>query len=215
LKTLYKYNPSFLYRDSSKYKTLTEKYEENFKNYIQKKTYDKELLYEGIKNISEYVFSSFLYGVNEKYDNKTPQEKVIYAIFFRYSSYLGSRDLCLNLIKDNLFDLAENSLFYALGMDSYKKRTFVWGFKKTFIRHCINNVYVVLLEDYFKSIELNLNSQEHCTYNTNNIEELINTKNIPEKSKENILKYLSCEIEINDLSETDMFYMEDIYQEIL
>lgn len=171
----YQYKPSWIYKTGSKYKILTEEYQDIFKSYVLNEDIkEKEKLFFGIKEISIYISDSFFYIVEENYDQKTNQEKVISAIFFKMSKIYGSSNNFKEEIKDKIEDLAELAVLYSLGMEK-STRDFVWNplgkiakerksdiknviqkdlsevvFFTNFIRHCLEVVFKSLVYDLMK-----------------------------------------------------------------
>jgi len=218
-KYLYSYNPSYIYDKNSQYKILTERYDNCFKSFLNKESYNKELFFEAINDMKLYINSSFYFGIYQKYDNKTPIEKIIYAIFYRYSKIIGSIELAKAQIEYQILDLAENSIYYSLGIESYKKRNFKWNNEKTFLKHTINSVFFVLLLEFFRKKEYEFNfefNNDIQKNNYNNVIELLNkNKFIPRSIKDKLKLYLECDIEYSDLNSKDIKYLEKIYEDYL
>ena len=216
-KSCFNYKPSYIYSHGSKYKDLTNEYEDLFLDFIinGKKT---DNFYYGIKEISKYIESSFYYGINQKYDTKTPQEKVIYAIYYRYVKYIGNERAALSIIKDKISDEAENSVFYSLGIETYKKRNFKYN-SGNFIKHTIKNVFIVLLLNIFKSFEYEMNiGFNMLKENESNIEskDLIDLfQYIPKDNKDRLFDYLEGDIKIDKLTEDDISYLKKIHERMI
>lgn len=169
----YQYKPSWICKTGSKYKLLTEEYQDIFKEYILKKDKNEKLFF-GIKEISTYIANSFFYIIEENYDQKTNQEKVISAIYFKMSKIYGSSNNFKEEIKNRVEDLAELAVLYSLGMER-STRDFMWNplgriakekksdiknviqkdlsevvFFTNFIRHCLDIVFKSLIYDLMK-----------------------------------------------------------------
>jgi len=212
----YVYKPSYIYKSGERYKYLTEKYEYVFKDFLDKKEYDKLIFFEGLEEYKKYIESSFYFGVNQNYDSKTPQEKIVYAIFFRYSKVIGSQSQFINEIKQDISDLSENAMLYSLGIDKYKKRNFLWDREIPLLKHTVKKVFFVLLQDFFKKKELELNYENEINsiFTKKDIENELNSKRIPRNVKETIQKYLYGEIDYSSLTENDLKYIGDIYDSL-
>ena len=215
---LERYRPSYLYSDTKTYKSLTDLYQNNISNFISSSPHEKERLFFGIEDIKKYVNASFYFGVNQKYDTKTPYEKVIYAIFFRYASAVGSVDLAKSEISQRILDIAELSIYLSLGIETYKKRNYKWDQSGNFIKHCIKKVFFSLLLDFFKEIESSLNYRvEEYTFIEDNsiIEDVLKTRYIPKENKDRIKKYLTGDSELDTLLSNDICYMKILHEDLV
>lgn len=224
----YNYVPSYIFKTGSKYSQLTEEYQGIFKRYIKDKNSlnDKEyeLLFLGIKHIAEYIYYGFFYSVKENYDSKTNQEKVISAIYYRLSKFYGSEDLVKSKFKEQLFDLAESSLFYSMGMEKFKKRSsFFWkeeeSFHKNIIKHSSEVVFKSLVFDFMKEqaqiMDSASSSNEDLSHNPHSnssaIPSVLSGEEMIEKS--GLEKFMPKEIKIKIieyLDEGEDKYLKDI-----
>jgi len=216
---LYSYEPSYLYEKKNTYKQLTNDYDKCLISFIEKKEYDKELFFKAINDMKLYINASFYFGIYQKYDHKTPIEKIVYAIFYRYTKIVGSVELAKREIENNILDLAENSIYYSLNIEKYKKRNFKWNQEKTFLKHTIKSVFFVLLLDFFKKKEYEFN-YEFESYKQeneyNNIFEILDrNKKIPKLVKIKLKSYLENELEFHKLNDYDIKYLEKIYEECI
>lgn len=168
----YNYIPSYIFKTGSKYKQLTDSYQEIFEKYSEdNKSLDskeKELFFLGIKHCSEYLLAGFFYSVKEDFDSKTNQEKIISAIYYRLTKLYGTESELRDKITETLLDLAESSFYYSLGVDNYKNRSsFIWDKKnskfKNIIKHTSEVVFKSLVFDFMKekSEIINLTSESN------------------------------------------------------
>lgn len=153
VKNKYTYLPSYIFKTGSKYKQLTDSYENIFKLYLKDNT-KKNGLFEGIGHIAKYISDGFFFSVRENYDSKTNQDKIISAIYYRLSKiYKSESDFKYN-IENRIYDIAEESIFYALGIDVYKNRhSYLWtedSFYKNFIKHVSEVVFQSLVFDFLQ-----------------------------------------------------------------
>lgn len=225
------FEKSFLAKTGNKFNSLTKLYQNSFelalregpKN-LNKKT--KNIFFEWIVEIRSYIALSFEYSLFNNFENKPPHEKVISAIFFRYSSFIGSTRAALDSIKPQLEEIAESAIFYSLNIEHYKNRNYTWNPTdlkyNNFIKHTIKKVFNPLLLDFFKEKEAKLNLMKDYDLNIieeeNNLsaEDLIISSGIliPYDIKKNIIKYLNNDIELETLSKPEMFYLKQIHKKI-
>jgi len=234
----YSYNPSYLFKKGSKYSKLVLDYNDIFikisnggiKSLNDK---EKEKFFFSIDQIKYYVYGSFFYSVREKYETKQNSEKIITAIYWRYVSFLGSEQAVKDEISASILDLAERSIYYSIGVESYKKRNFKWdsedSYYGNFLKHIIKIPFSELIYIYMKEINMYLdmevqkNSLEEDLLVTNSelsdreeAYDLIKNsgieKYIPQIIYHKIIDYLSGEIEYKDLTEEDVKYLNKIYK---
>jgi len=233
-KTGYDYIPSYIFKTGSKYKQLTEAYQDIFKKYIQKEKElsekERELLFIGIKHVATYIKNGFFYSVKQNYDSKTNQDKVITAIYFRMIKITEGELNFRNKYDTTIFDLAETSIFLSLGMETYKKRdSFKWnidsGFYKNFLKHSSEVVFKSLIYDYMKELseianeakqDINKESIEAVDITELSTENILNKSGIewaiPTEIKDKIKEYLNYG-ELKHLKEITP-YLEKIYAEL-
>ncbi len=208
----YTYIPSFIFKTGSKYQQLTNLYQPIFEKYISKETLTEEenkLFFLGIKHCVDYIVAGFFYSVKENFDSKTNQEKIISSIYNRLIKVYEGDIQLQDRIKNQLTDLAENSLFYTLGIEFYKKRNYIWSINskyKNIIKHASEVVFKSLVFDYLKeqSSVLNLSkvilSEEYVTEEVNEkfnltVEDMIRESDLDKflsrETKEKLIIYLT------------------------
>jgi len=226
------FNKSYLAKNAKTFNNLTINYQELFLK-VKKNGLDilsekeKILFFQGISDISEYISKSFEYTVFQNYDLKPNTEKILSAIFFRLSSFLGNKNEAINTFKEDIKDISENSIYLSLGLEKYKKRNYLWNEDcekyNNFIKHTITKVFNNLLLDFFKEKESKLNklsTQEDLYTNENLLDssaqdliEKIEIK-IPKNIEIKILNYLNGDINLKDLTEHEKKFLNLIYNKI-
>lgn len=200
IKNKYTYLPSYIFKTGSKYKQLTDEYENIFREYIKDNS-KKDGLFIGISHVSDYIAEGFFFSVRENYDSKSNQEKIISAIYYRLTK-IFKNDNFQEKLRERIFDLAEEAIFYALGIEFYKNReSYLWtedSFYKNFIKHVSEVVFKSLSHDYLQILMESINDKS-------NIEEIVDDYSfsaedllkesgiewsIPTEIKEMILDYL-------------------------
>ena len=157
----YRFIPSIHTVEGTKYTYLVKEYHEIFEKTIllgQKELSDQEKikLWNGIIQVSEYIALGFKYIIRTNYDKKTPKGKAVTAMFLRMCALFGS-DEYYEKIESSLSDLAQNSILYSLGMDSYKNnKAFIWNKIKpnaytTVIKHATEVVFMQLCFDFLST----------------------------------------------------------------
>jgi hypothetical protein len=199
-KNKYTYLPSYIFKTGSKYKQLTDEYEDIFREYIKDNT-KKDGLFFGVAHVAEYIAEGFFFSVKENYDSKTNQEKIISAIYYRLTKIFKDGNFQEKL-RERIFDLAEESIFYALGIDSYKNReSYLWtddSFYKNFIKHVSEVVFKSLSHDYLQtlmeSIDNNSHEEDVIEDYSSSAEDLLKESgiewSIPAEIREMIIDYL-------------------------
>lgn len=208
----YTYIPSFIFKTGSKYKQLTDSYQHIFEKYVAKEKLSEEenkLFFIGIKHCVEYIVAGFFYSVKENFDSKSNQEKIISSIYNRMVKVYEGDIQLKEKIKNNLTDLAENAIFFSLGIDSYKKRNYIWSpnsYYKNIIKHASEVVFKSLVFDYLQeqSSMLNLSkvvlSEEYVNDEVNEkfnltVEDMIKESGLEdflsEETKEKLIIYLT------------------------
>jgi len=229
LKNKYTYIKTFTSSTGSKYKFLTETYEKYIVDFIKRKEqkqkiiFEKEedsiLFYVGIEEIEIYVYNSFFFFIkeNSKTDNSV---KIISAIYYRLSQFYGSDTNARHEISANVKELAERAVFYSLGIESYKERSFKWDtVSKTFIKHTLDNVFKPLLLEYMKTEAELLNSHKEAYIEENILkaEDIINNsglnKIIPNNVQEDIIDFLNGKNFDDKKTEMLKKYLKKIHQE--
>ena len=151
----YKYKPSYIVKEGSRYAHLNKTYHKLFEKYIASKgklTEDENLtLWNGILELSNYVVNSFYFLIFNDYSSKTNRDRVISAMYYRLSKAFGD-DYIEGNLKESISSLAENSVLMSLGMMQYKKNlAFKWSSSSKFpsiIKHTIEVVFKALVFDY-------------------------------------------------------------------
>jgi hypothetical protein len=209
----YTYIPSYTFKTGSKYKQLTEEYNELLKDIKEGKITPKknEKFFIGMKHISDYIYNGFFYNVSQNYDSKSNFEKVITSMYLRLKKFYGIN--FENKFHKQIFDLAEISIFYSLGIEKYKnKKSFTWeknknGFYENFIKHTSDKVFRVLIYDFFKKEISCLNIDTNNLLLIENKEEELSSTElielsgysdfIPEDIKSKIISYLESDTKEN------------------
>jgi len=237
LKSKYSFIPSFTEGTGSKYKFLTETYQDIIKQFIHAKQIESEeifkseddsaLFYIGIEEIQNYIFNGFFYMIRDK-SKKDNLTIIISSIYYRFTKVYGSEDNARNEIESDIRDIAERSIFYALGIDTYKNRSFRWIFEeseKTFIKHSFDNVFKTLVFDYMKTkselltqsnIVEDLDIFEDCVeLKAEEIIEKSGLKNlIPGHIQEEIIDYLNgVNLKLDRMDEINK-YLVKIYERL-
>jgi hypothetical protein len=195
----YSYVPSYIYSYGSKYRQLTDEYDHVFKRYIS--TGEKTDLFVAVTHISRYIAGGFFFAVKNNYDSKNAQEKIISAMYGRLKSLYGGGNNFDDEIKEKIYEIAENSVYYALGIDEYKNRkSYLWSKEsayENFLKHVNSVVFVSLVHDHLKSIleafteEYNLSTEYEDTESAEDILENSNISwGISPEIKTMILDYL-------------------------
>ncbi len=208
----YSYVPSFMFKTGSKYKQLTDSYQHIFEKFALKETLsieENKLLFIGISHCVEYILAGFFYSVKENFDSKSNQEKIITSIYNRLIKVYEGDIQLKDRIRGQLADLAENSFFYTLGIDSYKKRSYAWSkdcHYQNIIKHASEVVFKSLVFDYLQeqSSVLNLSkvvlSEEYVNEENNEkfnltAEDMIRESGLedflPIETKEKLIIYLT------------------------
>lgn len=157
----YSYIPSVHTAKSSKYSSLIKEYNSIFEKTILKgqkelNPDEKNTLWEGIVEVSNYISSSFNYIIQTNYDKKSPKAKAVTAMFLRLGTMFGSVEYFYK-IQPTLSDLAQNSVLYSLGLDTYKNnKAFIWNKEKpnaytTLIKHATEVVFIQLCYDFLST----------------------------------------------------------------
>lgn len=208
----YTYIPSYIFKTGSKYQQLTNTYQPIFEKYISKEALsieENKNFFIGIKHCVDYIIAGFFYSVKENFDSKSNQEKIISSIYNRLVKVYEGDIQLKDKIKTHLIDLAENALFYTLGIESYKKRNYIWSknsYYKNIIKHASEVVFKSLVFDYLQeqSSMLNLSkvvlSEEYITEEVNEkfnltVEDMIKESGLenflPRETKEKLIIYLT------------------------
>lgn len=210
--TKYSYIPSYRFKTGSKYKQLTDEYQNLFKEIKEEKIDIKnnKNFFIGVKHISDYIYQGFFYNVKQNYDSKTNLDKIITSMYSRLKSFYGTEESFNEKYSKQIYDIAENSIFYSLGIEKYKKRkSFIWtkknGYYENFIKHTSEKVFKTLIFLFLKTEISNLEIELENTITENNEElsaiELIKLSDlsefIPEEIKEKIINYLENEDDKN------------------
>jgi len=218
----------FLVSSGSKFNELTI----NFQNILLKVKLlgienltkeENEHFFQAVAKISKYISKSFEYTIMSNYKPKQQNEIIMAAIFYRYSKLIGSTKEAFNQMNQEMFEMAENSIFLAIGLDNYKARNYIWDpedlIYSNFIKHTITKVFNSLLMDNlrlkeFKLNSINKNSTEKEDENFLSTEDILNSINfkIPIDIKIKIEKYLEGEIDLSELSKNEITYIELIYK---
>ena len=230
----YRFVPSIHSVKGTKYSYLVQTYHAIFEKTIdvgQKDLTDKEkqLLWEGIIQTSEYIAYGFNYIIHNNYDKKSQKSKIMSAMYCRLCALFGEDEYRYK-IEHTILDIAQNSVLYSLGIDSYKNnKAFVWDKTKpnryaTIIKHATEVVFVHLCHDYFaseiKSIDAITESPEdfveigaqEALYADEIIEKAGLSKKMPRAIEEAVINYL-------DHGETDDIkaiqpYLDIIYKRL-
>lgn len=202
----------------SKYKELTYKYSLNINNFLNNGNYDKLLLYEGISDFKDYLCGYFDLLVDGYIQDKNNLKKINQAILYRYGLYLGSKHFLKQEMSTLIDRISEDSIYYALGLESYKKRNFKYNKTTNFINHIKHNVFDIVLHDELKQIEGMLNNKS--TYfsiadNSSEIFKELELLRAPQSIKSKIFKYLNGSLDFNKLNDIDIIYMKKISEKIL
>jgi len=231
MSNIYQYTPSYIFKTGSKYRQLTEEFQDIFVEYMNNNSIisnesKKNKIFSGIKNLTIYITNGFFYSVKKDYDTKSNQEKIISAIYDRISKIYGGEEVFKSRYYQNIYDLAESSIFYSLGMEKYKKRdSFLWNpegsFFKNFIKHTSEVPFKSAIHDFMKELSLIANesliNQDMSFTEDLDVSELTSKeiiefsgieKIIPRETKKKIIEYLSGDIE---KTEDIKKYLELIY----
>ena len=216
----------YLFQTFSKYRELKLKYQpimqkvliQNGTKFLEEK--EKELFFEGMGEIVKYIKNSFLYTVRNDYPSKSNVEKIISAIFFRYSRYAGGFDHAYKEIEDVLERLAEQSFFFALGLERYKNRNFKWRPETigqgNFIKYCTKHVFNELVLNFMREKEQEIENSTITVNEEEKIDSLLSLlekkkSSIPERTYIDIYKYLTGEKE--EYTKDSLPYMKRLYEE--
>lgn len=218
----YSYIPSYMFKTGSKYKQLTDSYQDIFVKYAKKEKLtveENKLLFIGITHCVEYILAGFFYSVKENFDSKSNQEKIISSIYNRLVKVYAGDIQLKDRIKGQLADLAENAFFYSLGIDFYKKRNYIWSqesYYKNIIKHASEVVFKSLVFDYLQeqSSVLNLSkvvlSEEYVNEENSEKFNLTAEDMIRESGLENFLPIETKEKLIIYLTEGEESYYKEL-----
>lgn len=194
------FNFTYVSKTGSKYKALTDAYQETLRNKIR-----NEIFYYAIKDITTYIFNSFEYSLYLK--NKSQLEKISHAIFFRYCKFLGV-PIDTSEIREDLLSLSERSIYLALGLETYNERNFVWT-EGSFINHTIKKVFNVLVLEFMREKEALMNLNLQLDYELQ--DDLLEGMSMPDDIKNKLQSYLDNEISVTDLNRNDIIYLKKAY----
>lgn len=234
----YTFKPTFTSYTGSKYRFLTEHYEPLVKKFVRgklngdKNIFDSEeestLFYLGIEEIEGYIYNGFFYFVKSD-SGKDNVAKIISSIYYRLTKFFGSEENARDEVKGDILDLAKDSVFYALGIDRFNNRNFVWDYdqtERTFIKHTFDNVFKVIVLEYMKTkaelldIGLTIEVEEDIsnTGDSLNAEDILKKSGldhlIPVHVKEDILEYLNGQNFEGERMEMIKKYLEKVYEAI-
>lgn len=227
----YKFKKSYISNSGTKLYSLTIEYQNIFKKVLNNGIHnlnekEKIIFFKGLSELSKYISNSLKYNVFNEYDNKPMHEKILIAIFYRISKFIGSSEEAFNLFQNDFSLIAENSIYLSLGIDKKNNRNYLWDPNdlkyNNFIKHTITKVFNPLVLEFLQSKEYKLNNIENreIVYNDEDfcdisVEDLLkNIKiRIPKERLEKIKKYLSGEISIDSFDKSDYGILEHIYGE--
>ena len=228
-------NKSYLIKTNYTYKELLDKYTNIFKKFINNGSSiesltkeEKEKLFMGIKDITNYIADGFIYTFTVSKKGVDPREKILIAVYNRIVNLKMSlfSDECanskniksdiINSLNENIIDKVEFSVFCALGLERYHKRGFVWNYLKQkeynliyFIKY---RVAAIIIEEYLKNeIESINNIME---YEFNNSSKLISDNTVDSANMEKRIDVLSGE-ELIELSGCKWIIPPEYYDNIV
>lgn len=107
----YKYTPSFEYKTNSKLVVLKNKYQNLFLSFIENKEIDNVILYEGIKEISNYITEGIFYQLQEDYQSKSSLSKKIEVLINK-----TLENYSIDELRKEILMLAEESVYESIGL---------------------------------------------------------------------------------------------------
>ena len=199
--------------------------------------------YNDLKNYHEPLILSFLESNNDKIQDsinayadylyfyitnivfsgnnlETNLEKVNQAILYRYSMFIGSKNNTIQEIDDMIKNVSLDSIYYAIGLTTYKKRNFKYNGSSSFLFHLKHNVLNVILNEELKKIEFLMNSEHYYDLvstdsKDNDILLKINKINAPKTIQSKLYNYLTGEIEIDKLNNVDKLFLRKIWDDLI
>jgi hypothetical protein len=181
---------SYLVQTHKTYHKLIEMYEPIIKKFIKNDSKiellneeEKSFLFQAIKDITNYITNGFLYLFNISKKPLDQREKVLLSIYSKiiylktsFKNYnldnpndYVSINLIIESLNEQIKDKIEFSIFCAIGLENYNKRSFLWDFEKqkkyNFIYFVKHRVAAIILELFLKSelesLTLTLNSKNN------------------------------------------------------
>lgn len=233
----YQYKPSHFYKKGSIYSKLVIEYNDIYKQIAKSgieslSVKEKEIFFYGLDKIINYIYGSFFYSLKKDYESKKNIDKVIAAIYMRYVAFMGGEHLAKEEISNSIRELAERSIYYTIGVETYKKRNFKWdcenGYYENFLKHTINVSFAHLIyekmseinhfldtgKDYSMDIDMHSDSDN----NKEDPYELIKQSGIQEYIPKivygKLVEYLKGNLDIKELNSEDVKYLSKIYEGI-
>lgn len=146
----YKFIASYEIKTSTKIDYLLKEYENLFINYkIEKNNYsekDKEKIFKGIQEVSQYIINGIFYQLLESYNSKSSLEKKVETLLKIAENQYDGKTSFKEYLEEELIILAETVIFESIGMIESKKH-----FEKTTEKS--NIIYFMKQELFYKFLE--------------------------------------------------------------